>query len=735
MNSENAEHEVYYDDEDAGPDAQLLPPSSSTSSRNVDANGIVFTPSKTDSSPYTDSAHPHTSTQHHRSSRTGARHLKSPYAEEPGSPDPHAPHAHASHPSTHHEPGYRSATHHLADPSPPARASRTSKILFAASVIIFCLALLVLGQAAWMEEQKIKAWCYRPNQLQHGAGAGSGSGKGEGDVPEYFDWEKQDYRGVREDGRVPMLAEERWVAGLGSEGGWGGLGGPSHLRDLPGELGWGVDELIEGREEGDRSIWSLMGHLSPWGRAEEGFGVEEMGLPEGAKVKQMHLLHRHGARYPTGNSPIKEWGMLVHAGKTGGFTGNLSFLNNWTYDLGGEILVPFGRQQLFTSGMSHHYRYGRLYDSNTKIVARTTTQDRMIDSAIHFLAGFFGPNWPLNVTLETIIESSDFNNSLAGYDNCPNANHPGSDYGTQASKRWQEIYLANATQRLQALSPSVPNSDANLTWTPHLLFSLQQLCPYETIAQGFSHFCTLFTYKEWLGFEYAIDLQFHGDAMFGSPTGRAVGSGWVHELLARLKNETITTARGQVNVTLDEREETFPLGQGLYLDFSHDTNIAAVLAAMGLTQFSGAGAVDGKGDGGGEGGSPAMPAEGPPDPHRGVIVSQLTPFAARLGIEVIEAPRPVKSGRLAGAEEEEVVYEEKGEKTTYVHLLLNSRTVPLGNSWEECGQRTDGWCEFGTFVDRLGKEVEKARFEESCFREVKKGGGEYGDVEDGVPVG
>ena len=710
---------------------------------------MIFTPSKTDSS---------------SSTKPSARHLKlkSPYEYagegEAGSPDPD-PHTHArdvrgshgyqygshsstrggttSHPlhASHHQ-----HTSHAPGSHPPVRASRTSKILFAASVMILCLALLVLGQAAWMEEQKIKAWCYSPGQDHQspaGAGSGSPSGKGDGEVPEYFDWEKQDYRGVREEGKVPMLSEVPLEKGLGSEGGWGGVGGFGGGRDLPGELGWGVDELIEGRKEGDRSIWSLMGHLSPWGRAEEGFGVEEMGLPEGATVKQMHLLHRHGARYPTGSSPIKEWGMLVAAGKNGGFTGNLSFLNNWTYDLGAEILVPFGHQQLFTSGMSHYYRYGRLYDRNSgggKIVARTTTQDRMTDSATHFLAGFFGPNWTNNVTLETIIESKPgFNNSLAGYDNCPNANRPGLDYGTQASDKWQEIYLANATKRLQALSPppltsssnSEANANATLTWTPPLLFALQQLCPYETISLGSSPFCTLFTYEEWLGFEYAIDLQFHGNNMFGSPTGRAVGVGYVYELLARLKNETIDTARGQVNVTLDSSEESFPLGQGgqgLFLDFSHDTNIAAVLAAMGLTQFGGAGAGAGAGAG--------MPAEGPPDPSRGVIVGKMTPFAARLGIEVIEAPRPVKSDRTAGGEEP---YEEKGEKTTYIHLLLNSRTVPLGKSWEECGRRNDGWCEFGTFVARLGREVQKARFEESCFGEVKKGEG-YGDVSDGVPV-
>jgi hypothetical protein len=39
---------------------------------------------------------------------------------------------------------------------------------------------------------------------------------------------------------------------------------------------------------------------------------------------------------------------------------------------------------------------------------------RMLQSAEIFLNGFFGPAWTKNATLEVIIESEGFNNSLAG---------------------------------------------------------------------------------------------------------------------------------------------------------------------------------------------------------------------------------------------------------------------------------------------------------------------------------
>ena len=93
--------------------------------------------------------------------------------------------------------------------------------------------------------------------------------------------------------------------------------------------------------------------------------------------------------------------------------------------------------RLFDSGTLHQYLYGYLYPNNgSKIVARTTTQDRMIQSAEYFLAGFFGLQWPTNATVEAIIEQNNFNNSLAGYDVCPNSNLPQSTGGDNASSIW-----------------------------------------------------------------------------------------------------------------------------------------------------------------------------------------------------------------------------------------------------------------------------------------------------------
>jgi hypothetical protein len=91
------------------------------------------------------------------------------------------------------------------------------------------------------------------------------------------------------------------------------------------------------------------------------------------------MLSRHGSRYPTTRSNVEIFGQKI-ANNSGKFlaTDELSFLNTWQYQLGAEILVPRGRQELFQSGILHYYNYAQLYNPNSKIIVRTTTQDRML---------------------------------------------------------------------------------------------------------------------------------------------------------------------------------------------------------------------------------------------------------------------------------------------------------------------------------------------------------------------
>ncbi|KAK8193695.1 histidine phosphatase superfamily [Phyllosticta capitalensis] len=463
---------------------------------------------------------------------------------------------------------------------------------------------------------------------------------------------------------------------------------------------------IVGNKE-NANIFQLMGQLSHYFPNPDGFGVDEYALPPGTNISQLHMLHRHGSRYPESYSPTLGEKIV---NKTGTFnaTGDLAFLNDYEYKLGYEMLVPLGHQELFDSGVLHYYQYGHLYPNNgSKIVVRSTTEDRMTQSAEYFLAGFFGLGWTQNATLELIIEEDGYNNSLAGYDNCPNSNLEVSYGGTNATEQWASIYLANATERFRS-------QISGWDWTVDDTYDAQTLCAYETVGLGFSQFCGLFTYEEWVGYEYSIDINFAGNNAFQSPTGRAVGIPWVVELLARLQHHLIDTPTAQVNVTLDNNTATFPLDQALNLDFSHDTDIMSFLTAFGFKQFA-----------------PFMPATHY-TANRSLIVSHLEPFAARLDIEIIDAPHPVLPKRPSPGSPASSFYNTTGGPTKYIHFNVNQRTLPLHRSFPECEYRDDGWCELGTWFETQATKLEEAQYEWSCFGDYPAT--PYGVVWNGVPV-
>jgi hypothetical protein len=220
-------------------------------------------------------------------------------------------------------------------------------------------------------------------------------------------------------------------------------------------------------------------------------------------------LYRHGARYPTsGAAPATFAGKVVNATKNGGFSasGDLSFLANWTYGLGAELLTPFGRSQNFELGVSYRQLYGELLNNFTEQgalpVFRTQSQDRMVKTALNFAAGFFGvPEYQDQVNIEILVEATGVNNSGAPYEICNNSNiaSRGSIGSTAASK-----FAVNAfNSTLGRLNSLV---SGNLTFTPTDAIAMLQLCAYETDAFGYSAFCPLFTQQDFANFEYYFDL-------------------------------------------------------------------------------------------------------------------------------------------------------------------------------------------------------------------------------------
>lgn len=437
-------------------------------------------------------------------------------------------------------------------------------------------------------------------------------------------------------------------------------------------------------ESGDFNLFEYLGNTSPYFSSPifADFQEQNAVLPENHTISQVHILHRHGARYPTSyategapyfGAVIANVSNLTHPNSNFSASGPLEFLNTWSYKLGAELLVPVGSAQLFNSGVHHYLRYGQLYNSTTqahKPVIRTTSQSRMLNSARYWILGFFGYDGFNDVDLEVIIESEGFNNTLASYETCNNSDTL-TVGDTYLVPTWNAIYLPNITQRLSTYV-------SGLNLTDDMTFGMLSLCAYETAALGYSQFCSLFSSEEWRSFEYSLDLEFSGDYGIMNPTGKAQGIGWVSEFLDRLTNSTFNASRITTeNSTLDSSSTTFPLDQSLYADFTHDDIIVSVLTALNYTQVIG---------------EQLDPTN--PDPNRTFVLSHITPFAARLVFEIVESTG--------------------SNSTKYVRTLLNEAVVPYSSA-QGCPEG-EALCPLEDFVNfQRAHAYQDANFVKACF--------------------
>jgi hypothetical protein len=228
-------------------------------------------------------------------------------------------------------------------PSLPTAAERRQRTL---NLILTVLVVVSLASNVYLSLPYIMS--SRP---------GSSSPGSTDNVPQYFQTYPELWPGPTATGPAPFMAQTRTFDPL-----------QTYVPNEP--LQTAIP--IEGMRAGNQSIFQMMGFLSPYFPS-PGFGVDEYPLPEGAELVQVQMVSRHGARYPTSNSGVEKFGKKI-GDASGKFKANgaLAFLNNWTYQLGNNILVNRGREELFNSGILHNYMYGRLYNPNSKLIVRTT---------------------------------------------------------------------------------------------------------------------------------------------------------------------------------------------------------------------------------------------------------------------------------------------------------------------------------------------------------------------------
>lgn len=375
------------------------------------------------------------------------------------------------------------------------------------------------------------------------------------------------------------------------------------------------------------------GNLSPWYSVHSAdYGLPEASplAPEGCDITQMHLLYRHGARYPTsGAAPQTFSNKIANATKSGfEVSGELAFLGNWTYKLGAELLTPFGRSQNFMLGIQYRQLYGHLLNNFTEAgtipVFRTQSQDRMVKTANNFAAGFFGvPEYLDQVSIEILVETQGLNNSGAPYEICNNSNIAtrGSIGSAVATKFANNAF--NAT--LARLQSQV--SGINFTATDAI--AMLQLCSYETHALGYSAFCDLFTQEDFINYEYYYDLSFYYNNGPGSPVSAAQGKGYLDEYIGRFTGK-YPGANSALNQTYDNTSTFFPLNQSIYADATHEVVVLDALVAFNLTALF----------------------EGPPlsptgdEKRNSFVASKIVPFATHFTTQVLSCPNREQSKQI-----------------------------------------------------------------------------------------
>ncbi|WFD01576.1 hypothetical protein MOBT1_000246 [Malassezia obtusa] len=437
------------------------------------------------------------------------------------------------------------------------------------------------------------------------------------------------------------------------------------------EMRWLPKDSDEDSSSPDE-IFRNLGQVSPFHSADDLFNSTNKyaNVPDQCKIKQVHILHRHGARYPTGGTSGGEYKFgekVRNATKAGKLEakGDLAFLKHWNYTLGTEVLTHVGAQELFDSGVKHYYAYAALLENLTdhKPVLRTTSQSRMIDSARYWTLGFFGWDAPKKMNLEVITEDKTQNNTLNPI--CEGSNT------TKQAKRWEKEYAPKIAERLNKMVSGMKIETEDI-------YFMQTLCGYETVSLGYSNFCNIFTKEEWEQHEYAVDLEFMTGSGLMNPVSKAMGVGYVMEFLDRVTKKKFHGPQALQNSTLDKQEAYYPLDQRLYADFTHDTTITSIITAFNLTQVV----------------QVLNPTK--PDPKRTYRASRVTPFGARLVFEVLDCDGDNDSNQ-------------------YIRAKINDAVIPL-NENQGCEKRDDGLCKLHDFIQYLKKHAYKSsHFDVACF--------------------
>ncbi|KAH8898012.1 phosphoglycerate mutase-like protein [Thozetella sp. PMI_491] len=344
----------------------------------------------------------------------------------------------------------------------------------------------------------------------------------------------------------------------------------------------------------DFNIYEHLGNLSPYFVPSNTPESLKSGAPPTCTVDKAFLVHRHGSRSPLSDevqviqnlsSYISDNRALFSSPQTT-VPGEFAFLvaKSWASTFVTNDLSPIGRQQLFDHGVALRLGYPQLYTDQ----ALVGNQDRVVESAVWFMDGYYGRSANTSATRNLIKEDEQTVSWITPMDTCDSWSY---SYGGSAVAAWGTVYLPPIMKRINGLLAEVfPGVNFTATHVHGMLYA----CAYGTAVYGkdSSPWCPIFLPQEILMHEYEYDLLMRNAFGYGLPgnMGPVLGS----MLVANLTDFMLQSA------------------QNLSLNFGHDTTIDMGLAALGL-------AFDDK-----------YLVGGPVDPNRSWRTARQVPFAAQM---------------------------------------------------------------------------------------------------------